>query len=104
MLIACKNMFEINSLKTQLQEEFELKDLRAMKKILGMEIHRDQKEGKLYLSHKKYIEKVLKHFGMQRSKPVSTPFAAHFKLSSALLPQTKEEREYLSRVPYASAI
>ena len=41
MLIACKNMFEINMLKTQLQEEFEMKYLGAMKKILGMEIHRD---------------------------------------------------------------
>ena len=41
MLIACKNMSEINMLKTQLQEEFEMKDLGAMKKILGMEIHRD---------------------------------------------------------------
>ena len=41
MLIAYKNMSEINMLKTQLQEEFEMKDLGAMKKILGMEIHRD---------------------------------------------------------------
>ena len=50
MLIACKNMFEINMLKTQLQWEFEMKNLGAAKKILGMEIHRDRKAGKLYLS------------------------------------------------------
>ena len=50
MLIACKNMSEINMLKTQLQGEFEMKNLRAAKKILGMEIHRDRKAKKLYLS------------------------------------------------------
>ena len=42
MLIACKNMFEMNRLKTLLQGEFEMKDLGAMKKILGMEIHKDK--------------------------------------------------------------
>ena len=56
------------------------------------------------MSHKKYIEKILKHFGMQGSKLVSTPFTSHFKLSSALLPQIKEEREYMSHVPYASVV
>ena len=86
MLIACKNMSEINMLKTQLQGEFEMKELGAVKKILGMETHKDRKVWKLYLSWKKYIEKVLECFGMQRSKLVSTPLAAHFKLSSALSP------------------
>ena len=41
MLIFHKNMSEINKLKTQLQGEFEIKDLGVAKKILGMKIHRD---------------------------------------------------------------
>ena len=32
---------------------------------------------------------------------MSTPLAAHFKLSAALSPKSKEEKEYMSRVPYA---
>ncbi|RVW75611.1 Retrovirus-related Pol polyprotein from transposon TNT 1-94 [Vitis vinifera] len=71
---------------TFLHGEFEMKDLGAVKKILGMETHKDRKVWKLYLSWKKYIEKVLERFGMQGSKLVSTPLAAHFKLSSALSP------------------
>ena len=51
-----------------------------------MEIQRDQKEGKLYLSQKKYIEKVLERFGMQGSKSICTSLETHFKLSSALSP------------------
>ena len=50
MLIAYKNMYEINMLKTQLQGEFERKEPGATKKILGMKIHRDRKARKLYLS------------------------------------------------------
>ena len=41
MLIAPKNLVEVNKLKTLLSGEFEMKDLGAAKKILGMEIHRD---------------------------------------------------------------
>ena len=46
-------MFEINRLQIQFGEEFETKNLGVVKKILGLEIHRDNKIGKLYLLHKK---------------------------------------------------
>jgi hypothetical protein len=104
MLIAAKNMLEIKKLKSLLSDEFEIKDLGAAKKILGMEIHRDRKAGKLYLSQKKYIEKILEHFGMQNSKSVSTPLATHFRLSTALAPQSEEEEQFMSHVPYSSAV
>ena len=64
MLIAAKDMSEINRLKAQLNGEFEMKDLDTAKKILGMEIQRDRKAGKLFLSQKGYLEKVLERFGM----------------------------------------
>lgn len=56
-----------------------------------MEICRDKKIGKLYLSQKKYFVKILEHFGMQDSKLVSAPLANHFGLSPDLSPQTQEE-------------
>ena len=81
-----------------------MKDLGPAKKILGMEILRDRKASKLYLSQKGYIEKVLCRFNMQSAKPVSNPLAAHFRLSSALSPQSDDEIEYMSHVPYSSAV
>jgi len=48
MLIASKNISEINGLENQLSGEFKMKDLYATKKILGMEICKDQSVGKLY--------------------------------------------------------
>ncbi|PHU02881.1 hypothetical protein BC332_28132 [Capsicum chinense] len=41
---------------------------------------------------------------MQNAKPVSTPLAAHFKLSSTLSPKIDDERDYMSRVLYSSVI
>ena len=64
MLIASKDKGEIRKVKAQLSKEFEMKDLGSAKKILGMEILRDGKVGKLYLSQKGYIEKFLYRFNM----------------------------------------
>eukprot|EP00253_Pinus_taeda_P008986 PITA_08986 len=47
MLIARKSIEEINRLKAQLYRAFDMKDLGATKHILGMEIHRDRKNGHL---------------------------------------------------------
>ncbi|KAG8501080.1 hypothetical protein CXB51_003194 [Gossypium anomalum] len=104
MLIAAKDKGEIRKVKAQLSEEFEMKDLGPAKKILGMEILRDRKTSKLYLSQKGYIEKALCRFNMQSAKPVSTLLAAHFRLSSVLSPQSDDEIEYMSHVPYSSAV
>ncbi|KAG8473113.1 hypothetical protein CXB51_035076 [Gossypium anomalum] len=104
MLIAAKDKGEIRKVKAQLSEEFEMKDLGPAKEILGIEILRDRKISKLYLSQKGYIEKVLCRFNIQSAKPVSTPLATHFRLSSALSPQSDDEIEYMSHVPYSSAV
>ncbi|KAG8503654.1 hypothetical protein CXB51_001636 [Gossypium anomalum] len=45
-----------------------------------------------------------KRFSMQSAKPVSTPLVTHFKLSSALSPQSDDEIEYMSHVSYSSAV
>ena len=105
MLVACKNKVEINHLKSQLSSEFEMKDLGEAKKILGMEIARDRVKGTIHLTQKQHLTKVLQRFGMDsKTKPVSTPLASHFKLSSLLSPCTDEEREYMAHIPYASLV
>jgi hypothetical protein len=51
-----------------------------------------------------YIEKVLERFRMQNEKLVITPLAIHFKLTKEICPNTQEEIDYMSRVPYSSAV
>ena len=41
---------------------------------------------------------------MKNAKPVSTPFATHFKLSASLSPKSDNEKRYMARVPYSSAV
>ncbi|XP_071933948.1 secreted RxLR effector protein 161-like [Coffea arabica] len=82
-----------------------MKDLRETKKIFGMEISRDRTRGKLCLTQKQYLNKVLQRFDMNRdSKPVSIPFAPHLKFRSLLSPKTDEKRAYMTKVPYANAV
>jgi hypothetical protein len=50
MLISAKSKKQITALKAQLSSEFDMKDLGAAKKILGMEISRDRDSGLLFLS------------------------------------------------------
>ncbi|KAL0440958.1 UNVERIFIED_CONTAM: Retrovirus-related Pol polyprotein from transposon TNT 1-94 [Sesamum radiatum] len=104
MLIAAKNIHDVLALKALLSQEFDMKDSGAATKILGMEIHRDRGSKKLWLSQRGYVEKVLDRFGMSKAKPVSTPLANHFKLSSEQYPKTDREIEDMAKVPYASVV
>ncbi|KAL2620687.1 hypothetical protein R1flu_000892 [Riccia fluitans] len=79
MLIVAKDKSEVEKLKAQLSAEFSMKDLDLAKKILGMEIHRDVKGGRLWLTQGKYARKVLERFNMLDAKPMDTPLANHFK-------------------------
>ena len=99
MLVKSKIMVEINRLKAQLAKTLDMKDLGVAKQILGMEIHRDRKNGKLWLSQHKYMEKILMRFGMNNVKPVQIPLASHFKISLALCPTNDKEKDYMSHVP-----
>ena len=65
----------ISKLKDELPKSFN------MRQILGKGNTRDQKNNKLWLSHEKYLERVLEKFNMKHSKPTNTPLATNFKLS-----------------------
>lgn len=81
-----------------------MKDLGVAKQILGMEMHRDMINGKLWLSQHRYLENILTKFRMKDVKPVRNPFSYHFKFSVSLCPREEEEKEYMSHVPYASTV
>jgi len=105
MLIASKSISAIDKLKKDFSFEFEMKDLGEAKKVLGMEIERDRRSGKVSLTQKGYLQKVLQRFNINGdTKSVSTQLAPHFKLKATMSLTTVEEREYMTRVSYASAI
>lgn len=70
MLIAPEKMCDIEKLKKILSSGFEMKDLGAAMKILGMDIFRDR-EKKLFLSQNAYINKVLIMFVISSGQRIS---------------------------------
>ncbi|KAL5774628.1 hypothetical protein ACOSP7_012185 [Xanthoceras sorbifolium] len=81
-----------------------MKDLGPAKKIIGMQITRDKQKGTLQLSLVKYIKHILHRFNMDDAKLVSIPLASHFCLSKNQSSQTEEERNFMDKIPYASAV
>ncbi|KAK3032119.1 hypothetical protein RJ639_037423 [Escallonia herrerae] len=79
-----------NLLKKLLSKEFNMKDLGSTKKILGMEIHRDRKAGKLCVAQKSYVEKVLERFSMLNAKPSTTTLSTTEAEYMALTKAAKE--------------
>ncbi|PKI73919.1 hypothetical protein CRG98_005683 [Punica granatum] len=104
MLLVRHDMSKIAYLNKELNKSFAMKDLGPAKQILGMHISRDRSSGKLWLSQKKYIEKILDPFNMGNAKPVSSPLVSHFKLSSKQYPTSEKEKEEMKKVLYSSTV
>ncbi|GJS67592.1 retrotransposon protein, putative, ty1-copia subclass [Tanacetum coccineum] len=104
MLIACKSKAEIGSTKSLLKKEFDMKELGEAKKILGMEIVRDQIRKILRVSQSVYVSKILNNFRIDNGKSVKMPLDGHFKLSLKDCPVRDCDVERMSKVPYANAI
>nr|GEY95986.1 hypothetical protein [Tanacetum cinerariifolium] len=96
MLAVAKDIEEVNMLKILLNTKFDMNNLRAAQKILGMEIIRDEKDGKAFLITKNYTDMIISRFGMSSAKSVNTPSSTNFRLSVAYAPHRKVEIEYMS--------
>ena len=81
MLIAGKNIHEVDALKSKLNATFDMKDLGEANHILGMRIVRKKDKKLLFLSQSGYIDKALKRFNMEGGKALSTPLPSYVKLS-----------------------
>ncbi|KAK2433739.1 secreted RxLR effector protein [Trifolium repens] len=94
----------LQQVKTWLGNCFSMKDLGEAAYILGIRIYRDRSQRLLGLSQSTYIDKVLKRFSMHDSKKGFIPMQHGICLSKTQCPSSKEERERMNEIPYASAI
>eukprot|EP00253_Pinus_taeda_P004284 PITA_04284 len=67
----------IEECKRDLAAEFEMKDLRSMHYFLGMEVW--QTDGDIFLGQGKYCIEILRRFGMEDCKEMSTPMITNFR-------------------------
>ncbi|KAH9704751.1 hypothetical protein KPL70_011593 [Citrus sinensis] len=83
---------ELAKLKKKLAEEFEIKDLEALKYFLGMEFARSR-EG-IFVNQKKYVIELLTKTGMLGCKPAETPIEPNVKLQPAEAENVKNKEHY----------
>ncbi|KAL9268540.1 Retrovirus-related Pol polyprotein from transposon TNT 1-94-like protein, partial [Drosera capensis] len=104
MLVTGQDAQMIAMLKKELSKAFDMKDMGQARQILGMQITRDRKAKRLWLSQEKYVEQVLERVNMKGAKTVSCSLPSHVKWSKKLCPSTEKEKDEMSRVPYSSAV
>ena len=104
ILIIGNNIPTLQSVKTWLGKCFAMKDLGEASPILGIQIYRGRSKRLIGLSQSVYIDKVLKRFSMSNSEKGLVPMVLRKSLSKDGCPLTREARDYMSRIPYASAI
>jgi hypothetical protein len=73
ILLASSDVRLLRETKKFLSSNFDMKDLGEASYVLGIEIHRDRKNGVLGLSKKAYLYKVLKKYNMHKSNATPTP-------------------------------
>ena len=94
----------LTTVKKWLSSTFSMKDLGEATYILGIRIYRDRTNRMIGLSQALYLEKVLKRFRMDNSKKEFLPMRHGVHLSKSMCPQSEEDRQEMSNVPYASAV
>jgi hypothetical protein len=80
LIILASNVTKLKSLKSELEKEFEMSDLREFHYYLGVNFERNREARTITMNQKSYIKKILKHVNMEECKPVGTPFDVNSKL------------------------
>lgn len=88
IVIAGTTLKAVETIKRCFFNEFDMTDVGEIKCFLGMQVERNREEGVMRISQKQYMESLLRRFGMDDCKPVSTPIESRLKLHKG----TEEER------------
>ena len=95
---------EIQLVKSQIAKHVSIKDLGEICTILGMEVIRNRKERTISLSHRRYIDELVKEYGQEHAKGVSSPMEMGTRLTKADCPKTAEEIAEMRNRPYQNAV
>lgn len=94
----------IQDITIKLQEHLTLRDLGEIRKRLSVNITRDREKGLLFMNQTDSITRILKEYGMEECNPCSTPMSIGSTPVADMSPKSKEELEWLSKLPYQNVI
>ena len=80
LIIATKTEGEMQLVKELLHSQFKMKDMGELHYCLGITIRQDTNEKTVEIQQKQYILRMLEKYGLQDSKPVSTPADPNVRL------------------------
>jgi hypothetical protein len=81
-----------------------MSDLGKLQYFLGMEINQNRNARTIKLHQQKFIQSILQKFGMESCKPVRTQQEPGLQLTKDMCVKTKDDMEYMKKVPYRSAV
>ena len=81
MAILAPNRQVMDAAKQEISSKFPCKDLSLMRRMVGLEVHRNRGSKTIHLSQGLYIRKVLARFGMNSANPTHTPLLTNENLT-----------------------
>ena len=73
LTIIAESVESAQLIKDQLNKHFELVDLGEIKWLLGVHITHDLEKRTISLGQQSYIDEIIKRFGLEDARPISTP-------------------------------
>ena len=99
LILASNSPTMLQQFKVVMEAEFKMSDLGEANLFLGLQLVRDRKERVIRLMQTRYAEDVLRRFGMEESKPISTPMVPHSPLAKGDTVVSAEDKAW-----YRSAV
>ncbi|KJZ68226.1 hypothetical protein HIM_12383 [Hirsutella minnesotensis 3608] len=97
MLVAATTKETVFHVREQLQTFFELKDLGEVKDFLGFTVIRDRPNNRIYLSQKKFTEKIISKYGYQTYNAATTPWPRGFEIPATWEPDKTFQKSYIKQ-------
>jgi hypothetical protein len=94
----------INRFKIEIKKHVDITDMGGLHWILGIEVKRIREQRKILLSQCSYIDSILRRYGFEDLKPISTPMDPNVRLSSTQSPSATDDITRMRGVPYHEAI
>ena len=104
ILIIGNDVGMLSIVNAWLSRHFSMKDLEEASYILEIQIYRDRSKRMPNLSQSRYIDIIVKRFGMKIFKRGFILMRHGISLSMSMLPKTLEERADMDRILYVSVI
>ena len=103
LVIAGSTLSAVNEFKSDMKSTYNMKDLGELKYSLGIQVYRNADKS-ITLNQSKYIDDVLRRFGLLNAHSEPTPMIQGIKLSKSMCVKTEEQMLKAQQFPYREIV